>query len=98
MRSMDDPITWIIIIGFYAPLHYLLPLLVLFLTGSEPPPVRRRMMRSVLIYSSLSLVLAFAVVIALAQQGRILPAMLLLMLSMAVPFIGLWRRRRALAD
>jgi hypothetical protein len=32
---VDDWIVWLIIIGFYAPLHYLMPALVLFITGNE---------------------------------------------------------------
>ncbi|MCB1922632.1 MAG: hypothetical protein KDJ27_02605 [Gammaproteobacteria bacterium] len=94
---MDDTIAWIIIMGFYAPLHFLLPVLVLFVTGNEAEPTRRRLIRNALVDSGLSMAIAFAVVIVLAQQGRMLPAMLILLVSMAAPFVRIWRDRREIA-
>lgn len=91
---MDDIVAWIIIIGFYAPLHYLLPVLVLFITGHEAETVRRRLIRRALIDSSVSMVGAFAVVILLVQRGSMSVAMLILLLSMAYPFVSIWRHRR----
>ncbi|MCG6965944.1 MAG: hypothetical protein LJE59_05500 [Chromatiaceae bacterium] len=95
---MDDVIVWTIIIAFYAPLHYLLPVLVLFITGSETEAVRRQLIRRALIDSTLSMVAAFAVVIYLAQHDRISIAMLLLMLSIGVPFVRIWRHRREIGE
>ena len=94
---MDSLITWLIIIAFYAPLHYLLPLLVLFITGRESEVVRRRLMRRAVIDSTLSLVGAFVIVIYFVEQGMMLTAMLILLLSMLYPFIGIWRHRREIA-
>lgn len=91
---MDSLIVWLIIIAFYAPLHYLLPLLLLFITGRESEAVRRRLMRRALIDSTLSLVGAFAIVIYFVEQKMMLAAMLILLLSMLYPFIGIWRHRR----
>lgn len=91
---MDDIVVWIIIIGFYAPLHYLLPVLVLFITGSEPEPLRRRMIKRALFDSTLSMVVAFLVVIFLVNRGWMSPAMLILLLSMLFPFFRIWRHRR----
>ena len=91
---MDDFIVWIIIIAFYAPLHFLLPIMVLFITGQESDSVRRRLMRNSLIDSVISMVLAFVVVIALTRFGHILPAMVILLLSMGFPFIRIWTHRR----
>jgi hypothetical protein len=91
---MDDAIVWIIIIAFYAPLHYLMPVLVLFITGNETDEVRRRLIRGALVDSSISMVTAFAVVIALFQAGWIFPAMLILLLSMLYPFLRILRHRR----
>jgi hypothetical protein len=91
---MDELIAWIIIAGFYAPLHFLLPVLVLFVTGSEPEQVRRRLIRGALIDSAISMALAFALVIVLVRHGWMSVAMLTLLLSMGAPFVRIWRHRR----
>ena len=91
---MDGVIAWIIIAGFYAPLHYLLPVLVLFITGRETEDTRKRLIRNSLIDSTLSMVVAFGVVITLASQGQMSIAMMILLLSMGFPFIRIWRHRR----
>jgi hypothetical protein len=93
---MDDWIAWIIIVGFYAPLHYLMPALVLFITGTEDEATRRRLIRRALIDSTVSMVAAFVIVVTLVNAGLMLPAMTVLLLSMLYPFVGIWRRRRAL--
>lgn len=90
---MDDIIVWIIIVGFYAPLHYLVPQLVLFMTGNDTTEQRRKRVRRALIDSSWSMVLAFALVIPLTRQQLMLPAMLILLLSMTLPLIRIWRVR-----
>ncbi len=94
---MDDIIVWIIIAAFYAPLHFLLPVLVLFITGSESEPVRRRLIRGALVDSALSMALAFLVVILLVQQGWMTAAMVMLLLSMSAPFVRIWLHRREIA-
>jgi hypothetical protein len=94
---MDDIIVWIIIAAFYAPLHFLLPVLVLFITGSESEPVRRRLIRGALVDSTVSMALAFLIVILLVQQGWMTAAMLILLLSMSAPFLRIWRHRREIA-
>lgn len=94
LGDMDEIIVWAIIIGFYAPLHFLLPVLVLFITGRETEAVRRQMIRRALVDSGLSMVAAFAVVIYLAQRGQIPAAMFVLLLSMGLPFVRIWRHRR----
>ena len=91
---MDTLIVWLIIIGFYAPLHYLIPVLVLFITGRESDEVRKGLIRRALIDSTLSMVAAFAIVIYLVQQEIMSVAMFILLLSMLYPFIGIWRHRR----
>lgn len=94
---MDDIVVWIIIAGFYAPLHFLIPVLVLFTTGRESDAVRRRLIRRAVIDSTLSMIAAFTAAIALIGQGWISIAMLTLLLSMLYPFIGIWRHRREIA-
>lgn len=95
---MDDIVIWIIIAAFYAPLHYLLPVLILFITGSEPEPVRKRLIRNALLDSTVSMVLAFAVVIALVQFDYMSLGMLVLLLSMFVPFVRILRHRREISS
>jgi hypothetical protein len=94
---MDDVIVWIIIAAFYAPLHYLLPALILFITGNEPEDVRKRLIRGALVDSTLSMVIAFAIVIALVNTGWISVAMLVLLLSMFYPFLRILRHRKEIA-
>lgn len=93
---MDILVVWLIIMAFYAPLHYLLPVMVLFITGRESEAVRRGLIRRALIDSTLSMVGAFAIVIYLVEQGVMTVAMLILLVSMLYPFIGIWRHRREL--
>ncbi len=95
---MDHLVIWLIIIAFYAPLHYLLPVLFLFITGSESEEVRKGLIRRALIDSTLSMVGAFAIVIYLAEQGKMSAAMLILLLSMLYPFVGIWRHRREITQ
>jgi hypothetical protein len=91
---MDNLVVWLIIIAFYAPLHYLLPVMVLFITGRESDDVRKRLMKRALIDSSLSMVGAFVIVIYLVEQAFMTTAMLILLVSMLYPFFGIWRHRR----
>ena len=91
---MDNRVVWLIIIAFYAPLHYLLPVLILFITGTESETVRKSLIRRALIDSTLSMIVAFVIVIYLVEQGMMSLAMLILLLSMAYPFVGIWRHRR----
>jgi hypothetical protein len=89
-------VVWIIIIGFYAPLHFLLPVLVLFITGNESEQLRKRLIRQALIDSALSLLVAFVLAILLVNLELMLLAMLVLLVSMLVPFIRIFLHRRML--
>lgn len=91
---MSDITVWIIVIAFYAPLHYLLPVLFLFITGEESGTVRKRLIRSAVIDATLSMVAAFVVAIVLVQLGWIGAAMLVLLASMFLPFARILRHRR----
>ena len=93
---MNDPVIWIIIIAFYAPLHFMLPLLFLFIVGHESETVRKQLIRRALIDAALSMVVAFAVAIMLVSYEQIALAMVILMLFMLVPFIRIIRNRRIL--
>jgi hypothetical protein len=91
---MNDTIVWIIIIAFYAPLHFGLPVLILFITGSESESVRKALIRRALIDSTLSLLLAFIIAIILVKLNLMIWAMLTLFISMFVPFIRILRQRK----
>ena len=95
---MDNLVVWLIIVAFYAPLHYLLPVMILFITGTESEEVRKGLTRRAVIDSTLSMVTAFAVVIYLVGQEMMSAAMLILLLSMLYPFIGIWRHRREITE
>jgi hypothetical protein len=95
--GVDDWIVWLIILGFYAPLHYLMPALVLFITGREDEATRRRLIRRGLVDSTVSMVAAFVVVLLMVRSDLLFPAMFVLLLSMLYPFLGIWRRRAALS-
>ncbi|MEZ5588842.1 MAG: hypothetical protein R3E46_17390 [Sedimenticolaceae bacterium] len=95
---MEDTVVWLIIAAFYAPLHFLLPVLVPFITGSESAEARKRLIRGALVDAALSMAVAFAAVIYLVQQEHISAAMIVLFLSMGFPFIRIWRHRREMVD
>lgn len=95
---MDDLVVWIIIIAFYAPLHYLLPVLILFITGNEPEDVRKGLIKGALIDSSWSMILAFVVAIVMVQVGSMSLAMLVLFLSMFLPFVRIFRHRKEISE
>lgn len=94
---MEGIIVWVIIIAFYAPLHYLLPVLFLFITGSETEAVRGTLIRRALLDSTLSMVAAFTAAILLVQRQQLSAAMLVLLLSMGLPFLRIVRHRREIS-
>jgi hypothetical protein len=83
---MTDTIAWIIAIMFYAPFHYLGPLLVSFLTGSEAPSYRKRLIITILIDCTLSMLIAFVMAYWLFKTDLQL-AMLVLFGSMCIPYL-----------
>jgi len=93
---METAIVWLIVALFYAPLHYLLPLLVVVMTGREEGEARRRRLVATAIDCTLSMVIAFTVVIWLATD-RLQLAMVVLLLSMAIPYLRIWLHHRAAA-
>ena len=93
---MEDPVIWIIIIAFYAPLHFMLPVLFLFIVGDETEAVRKRLIRRALIDAAMSMVVAFALAIMLVNHSQIALAMVVLILFMLAPFIRILRNRRVI--
>jgi len=93
---VDDPVIWIIIIAFYAPLHFMLPVLFLFIVGGETEAVRKQLIRRALIDAALSMVVAFSIAILLVNNSQIGFAMVVLILFMLAPFIRIIRNRRVI--
>lgn len=83
---MTDTLTWIVAVTFYAPFHYLGPLLVGFLTGKETTFQRKQLIISILVDCSLSMLVGFAVAYWLFKTD-LQVAMLVLLLSMCVPYL-----------
>ena len=93
---MNDPIIWIIIIAFYAPLHFMLPVLLLFIVGNESETVRKQLIRKALIDAALSMVVAFIIAIMFVNYDQIALAMVALIIFMLIPFIRILKNRRLL--
>lgn len=90
---MSDTIAWIIALLFYAPIHYLGPALVIFLSGSGSAPERRKLFRFILIDCTLSMLLAFplaAFVFGKSPQY----AALILLAAMFLPYLHILALRR----
>lgn len=88
---MDEAIVWLIIALFYAPLHYGGPIGVAILT-SPSARLRQRLVRYMLIECSITMLIAFALVIWQVNDNLGI-AMLILLLSMLVPYLSLWAHR-----
>ncbi len=81
---MDNIIVWGIIIGFYAPLHYLPPILmILFKTPQEK---RKYCLTRAVIDCTASMVLAF-VLVYLVGLDDLLLAMTILLIALFLPYI-----------
>ena len=73
---MDNIIVWAIIIGFYAPLHYLPPILmILFYT---PAKTRKPGLIKDVLDCTVSMVAAFVLVYLVGLDNIMLPMMILL--------------------
>ena len=85
---MDNLIVWIIIAGFYAPLHFIPPLmLVVFKTAPEN---RAFCMKWSIIDCSASMLLAFGLVFYFGADN-ILQAMIILLIALLLPYIRVTR-------
>ena len=86
---------WVIAWLFYAPVHYLGPLLVALLSGRETPQARRRLVVAVVVDCSVSMVMAFTVAIWMFSANPQW-AMVVLLASLFAPYthIVFYRRRR----
>lgn len=91
---MDDIIIWIIIVVFYAPLHFMLPILYLFIVGEETEAVRKQLVRHAVIDAAISMIIAFVLALLLVQNKQIEFAMVVLVLFMFAPFIRIILKRR----
>jgi hypothetical protein len=71
--------------------------LILFITGNEPEEQRRTLIRGALIDSTLSMIVAFVIIIALVSSGWISVAMLMMLVSMFYPFLRIFRHRKEIS-
>jgi len=90
---MSDTTAWIIALAFYAPIHFLGPALVGFLTGTETPGQRRLLLTGVFIDCTLSMLAAFALAVPLFKRAPQYAALVLLA-AMFMPYLHIWIRRR----
>ncbi len=90
---MNDAIFWIIIAVFYLPLHYAIPLVAIFFMHSDDQVVRRQRMIATAIDCTISATTAFGLAIWLAAD-QLQMAMLILVISMALPYIRIPLQRR----
>jgi uncharacterized membrane protein YesL len=93
---VNDPVIWIIIIAFYAPLHFMLPVLFLFIVGHESEADRKQLIRNALVDAAVSMVVAFGLAITLVYYEQVALAMVTLVLFMLVPFMRIISNRRIL--
>jgi len=77
-------------------MHFMLPVLFLFIVGDETEAVRKLLIRRALIDAALSMVVAFALAIMLVNNRQIALAMVVLILFMLAPFILILRNRRVI--
>ena len=90
---MESTVTWLIIALFYAPLHYLVPLLVVLVRSDDQQ--RRAALIRTLVDCTLSMTASFALVFWLVGQERITLAMAALLVSLALPYIRIFTPQAA---
>ncbi len=90
--NLNDWLVWLIIALFYAPLHFLPPVLIVLL-GSDSGERRQRLIGT-LFDCSASMAFSLATVIWLVARDRLTVAMGILLLSMGLPYIRLLLHRR----
>ncbi|MGD2082145.1 MAG: hypothetical protein PVF91_04215 [Chromatiales bacterium] len=92
---MLDPLTWLVFALVYAPLHYMLPLWLAWLTGVETGRERGRLVRAIVLDCTLSLGLAITAALCLVNPAP-QSAMAVLLAAVFAPYTHIWlyRRRR----
>jgi len=91
---MNEAVVWLIIAAFYAPLHFMGPIGVVILITADPA-ARQRLVRYMLIDCCLTMLIAFVLVIWLAED-RLGSAMVILLVSMLAPYLLLMLHRQML--
>lgn len=89
---MNDIGAWLIGLAFYAPIHFLGPLLVLLLTGPADGAARSARLRATLIECTLTMVVAFALAVPLFRSHPGWAAAIL-GVAMFVPYTHLYFAR-----
>lgn len=81
---MEETVIWIIIIGFYAPLHYLPPILMVLFKTNESN--RKSFIIKTVIDCTFSMVLAFGLVYLVGLENILVP-MFILLIAIALPYL-----------
>lgn len=89
---MSDLGAWLIGLAFYAPIHYLGPLLVIVLTGAEDSVTRIRLIKMVAVECTVSMLFAFALAVWLFNDHP-RSAISILVTAMFVPYLHVYRAR-----
>lgn len=87
-KFMDNVIVWIIIAAFYAPLHFIPP--ILLVVFKSPVEQRRSSMMHSAIDCAVSMLLAFGLVFYFGVD-QIMLAMVILLLALLLPYIRVVR-------
>ena len=89
---MDDVVVWLIIAGFYVPLHYLLPILIVIMFSTSKTD-RRRDVLATAMDCTVSMTATFIIVVWLAAD-HLGMAMLILLLSLSAPYFRIIFKRK----
>jgi len=90
---MNDIDVWLIGALFYAPIHYLGPLLVIVLNASADDPLFAARIKLTVVECTLTMVAAFGLA-ALLFRNHPGVTTLVLASAMAVPYLHLWVARQ----
>lgn len=89
---MYDLVIWLIIAGFYVPMHYLLPILIVIIFSRENSNRRHNVLLTA-IDCTVSMALTFVIVIWLASDNLAL-AMIIMLVSLSAPYFRIILKRR----
>lgn len=90
---MKDSLTWIIFGLGYIPMHFMMPLLLAFMTGAETPEERKALLRYLCMEGCISLVMVGLAAFLLLNLDTMY-ALTALLLGPTLPLAGLWLYRR----
>lgn len=90
---MSDTVVWLIIVGFYIPLHFIPPLGITYAFIGGEPETRKSNTLNVLFDVLATTLITFVLIFWLAE-GHLQTSMIIMLLSVLLPYIRvakLWR-------